>query len=299
VIVASSVRTRRDFLKLSGTAGGLGVGGSLFGAACTSTSSGNALANARERGSIKIGIANEAPYGFTDENGTVTGQAPKVARAVLSSIGIGDVQAIPVGFNSLIPALNALVFDIVCAGMNITPSRCVQAAFSIPDYSALTAFLVPAGNPQQVRTFDDLATKKLTMAVLNAAVEQDYAQDSGVSPGNIQVFGDQNELLQAVIDGRTYCAALTDISLKWLVGQNQGAPVEVTPGFPPVINGRQVVSAGGFVFREADSDLRQTFNAQLRTLHANGRWVEIASPFGFSDANLPGTLTTEQLCSVS
>jgi len=295
-MVTSSVRTRRDFLKLSGTAGGLGIGGSLWGAACTSTGSESTLANAREDGSIKIGVADEEPYGFTDENGTVTGQAPEVAREVLSNIGIGDVQASTVDFNSLIPALNAGEFDIVCAGMNITPMRCVQAAFSIPDYSALTAFLVPAGNPQQVHTFDDLAAKNLTVAVINDTVEQDYAQDGGVPPGNIPVFDNQNALLLAVTTGRAYCAALTDISLKWLLEQNQDAPVEVTPGFNPVINGRQVVSAGGFVFREADSDLRQTFNAQLLILRANGRWVEIASPFGFSDANLPGELTTKQLC---
>lgn len=294
--MVGSARTRRDFLKTSGAVGGLVVGGSLLGA-CTSTSSGDTLTSARESGSIRIGIANEAPYGFTDASGRVTGEAPEVARAVLSAIGIEDVQATTVDFNALIPALNARQFDMVCAGMNITPTRCEQAAFSIPDYSALTAFLVPAGNPEQVGTFEDLVAKNLTVAVLSAAVEQGYAEDSGVPPGNIQVFGDQNALLQAVTAGRTYCASLTDISLNWLVRSNESAPVEVTPGFDPVINGQPVVSAGGFVFRTADSDLREAFNGELQTLHTNGRWVEIASEFGFSDANLPGELTTEQLCS--
>lgn len=300
--MVNDARTRRGFLKLSGTVagtvGGLVVGGSLLGA-CTSTSSGNALANARESGSIKIGIANEAPYGFTDDSGRVTGEAPEVARAVLSAIGINDVRPTTVDFNALIPALNARQFDMVCAGMNITPTRCAQAVFSIPDYSALTAFLVPVGNPQQVRTFEDLVAKNLTVAVLSAAVEQGYAEESGVPGGNIQVFGDQNALLQAVTAGRTYCASLTDISLKWLVKENKDVPVEVTPGFDPMLNGQPVVSAGGFVFRTADSDLRQAFNDELRTLHTNGRWVEIASKFGFSDVNLPGELTTEQLCSAS
>lgn len=286
VIVTSKVRTRRDFLRLSGTAGGLAVGGSLLGAACGG-----------ERGSVKIGIADEAPYGFISPNGRVIGQAPQVARAVLSNIGIDDVQETPpVAFNELIPALNAGEFDIVCAGMNITPTRCAQAAFSIPDYSALTALIVPAGNPQQISNFADLAAKNLTVAVLSDAVEQRYAQDSGVPLGNIQILDDQNAMLQAVITGRTYCASLTDISLKWLVEQNPGAPVEVTPGFIPVIDGEEKVAAGGFVFRQADTDLRERFNTELRTLHNNGRWIEIASEFGFSDDNLPGELTTQQFC---
>jgi polar amino acid transport system substrate-binding protein len=186
---------------------------------------------------------------------------------------------------------------MVCAGMNITPERCGQAAFSIPDYSALTAFMVPTGNPQQVAKFEDVASKNLQLGVLGAAVEQDYAEAAGVT--NIQVFETQNALLQGVTDGRVYCAALTDISLKWLTTElNPGAPVEVTPGFTPVANGEEVVSAGGFVFRQADNDLREAFNTELKALHDGGRWVEIASPFGFSEANLPADdLTTEQLCS--
>ncbi len=129
---------------------------------------------------------DEEPYGFTDVSGNVTGEAPEVARAVLQAMGIGEVQAEQVDFGSLIPALNANRYDMVCAGMNITPERCGQAAFSIPDYTALTAFLVPAGNPQQVATFEDVTSKGLPLAVLSAAVEQGYAEASGVPAGKIQ-----------------------------------------------------------------------------------------------------------------
>jgi polar amino acid transport system substrate-binding protein len=207
------------------------------------------------------------------------------------------VEAQQVDFGSLIPALNANRFDMVCAGMNITPQRCQQAAFSNPDYTALTAFLVPRGNPEQVTRFQDIAAKNLKLAVLGAAVEQGYAEAAGVPAGNISPFDDQNALLQAVTAGRVYAAALTDISLKWLAGKNPQAAVEVTPGFTPTQNGREVVSAGGFVFRQGDNDLREAFNTELQNLHAGGRWVQIATPFGFSEANLPPAgLTTQQLC---
>lgn len=296
--------TRRDFLRRGaafGTmAGAVALGGPALLAGCTSTSSGSALANARSSGSIKIGIAGEQPYGFTPPGGTVTGQAPEVARAALQAMGIGQVEAEQVEFGSLIPALNARRYDMVCAGMNITPARCQQAAFSVPDYAALTAFLVPAGNPQQIKSFADVASKNLAIAVLGAAVEEGYAKSAGVSPGNIQVFPDQNALLQAVTAKRVACAALTDISLRWLAKQNPGAGVEVTPGFTPIVNGKPERSAGGFVFRKDDNDLRTTFDTELRKLHDDGRWVRIAAPFGFSEANLPPKdLTTDQLCAAA
>ncbi|OLS97088.1 ectoine/hydroxyectoine ABC transporter substrate-binding protein EhuB [Pseudonocardia sp. CNS-004] len=297
--------SRRDFLRRTATAGAVALGGGTVLGACQATGGGGAaggggsvLENARSAGTIKIGIAGEEPYGFTDVSGEVTGEAPAVARVVLEALGIAEVQAEQVDFGSLIPALNANRYDMVCAGMNITPERCGQAAFSIPDYSALTAFLVPAGNPEQVATFEDVASKGLPLAVLSAAVEQGYAESAGVPGGNITPYDDQNALLQAVTSGRAYAAALTDISLKWLAGKNPDAGVEVTEGFTPTENGQPVVSAGGFVFRQADNDLREAFNTELQKAHEDGRWVAAASPFGFSEDNLPADgLTTEQLCS--
>lgn len=297
--------SRRDFLRRTATAGAVVLGGSTFLGACQSTGGGgaaggggSALENARSAGSIRIGIAGEEPYGFTDVSGNVTGESPEVARVVLQAMGIEDVQAEQVDFGSLIPALNANRYDLVCAGMFITPERCQQAAFSIPDYQALTAFLVPAGNPEQIATFEDVAAKNLPLAVLGAAVEQGYAEAAGVPAGNISTFEDQNQLLQAVTSGRAYAAALTDISLKWLASKNPDAGVEVTESFAPVQDGAEVVSAGAFVFRPADNDLREAFNTELQKAHQDGRWLAAASPFGFSEANLPSAdLTTEQLCS--
>ncbi|MGD9985191.1 ectoine/hydroxyectoine ABC transporter substrate-binding protein EhuB [Pseudonocardia sp.] len=290
--------SRREFFRRSAVAGAVVIGGPALISACTSTNAGgNVLDNARSAGKIKIGIAGEEPYGFTDTAGKVTGEAPEVARAVLKAIGINDVEAEQVEFGQLIPALNANQYDMVCAGMNITSARCQQATFSIPDYSAKTAFLVPKGNPQAITSFQDVASKNLQLAVLSAAVEQGYAKEAGVPDSNVQAFPDQNALLQAVTAGRVAAAALTDISLKWLASKNPQADVEVTTSFDPVQNGQPVVSAGGFVFRKADAPLVEAFNGALATLHSNGQWVQIAQPFGFTQANLPAAdLTTEKLC---
>lgn len=302
--MSNSAWTRREFVRFSTFAGAALLGGSALLDGCASTSSssgpGGVLDNARKSGTIKIGIAGEAPYGFTDKSGTVTGEAPEVARAVFKNLGIAQIQATQVEFSQLIPALNAKQYDMVAAGMNITPARCGNAAFSVPDYHALTAFLVPKGNPKQVMTFADFTSKGLKVAVLSGAVEKGYAQDSGVPDSQIQTFDTQNAMLQAVTSGRVYGAALTDISLHTVVQQNPGAPVEVTPGFDPVIKGKTQLSAGGFVFRKGEDDLRNAFDTELTKLHGNGQWVGIVQPFGFTKDNLPGpNLTTAKLCAAS
>ncbi len=295
--MASSAWTRRDFFRRTAAAGGLAVGsGLLFGACSRVEEGGNVLARAREEGTIRVGIAGEVPYGFTQQ-GRVTGEAPEVAREVLRALGIEEVDAQQVEFDGLIGGLNARQFDIVAAGMNIRPDRCEQAAFSIPDYSAPTAFLVPRGNPEQVTRFEGFEAKGLRLAVQSGTVEQDYARSIGVPDDLVLVVGDQVGMLQAVVNNRVYAASLTNISLNRLVDDNPDAQVEVTEGFNPIIDGAEVISAGGFVFRKSDADLRNAFNSELRRIHENGGWLEIVRPFGFTEENLPPVdLTTEELC---
>jgi len=298
--VASSAWTRRDFLKRTATAGGLAVGGGLLFGACSQVETGSALEAARENGSIRVGIAGEQPYGFTDRSGRVTGEAPEVARAVFQALGIGEIAATQVEFTALIAGLRARRYDMIAAGMNITPQRCGEAAFTIPDYTAFTAFLVPQGNPQQITRYEDVTAKGVQLAVLSGAVEGDYAEQAGVPAAQIQVLDSPNTMLQAVTDNRVYCASLTDISLKDLVKKNPDAGVEATEGFNPVLDGEEIVSAGGFVFRQDATDLLEVFNPELRRIHDNGEWLRIVEPFGFTEANLPAeNLTTEMLCSAS
>ncbi|MFP5333660.1 MAG: ectoine/hydroxyectoine ABC transporter substrate-binding protein EhuB, partial [Acidimicrobiia bacterium] len=51
------------------------------------TASGDLLSRLQESGTVRIGIANEVPYGYEDEDGNVTGEAPEVAKAVLANLG--------------------------------------------------------------------------------------------------------------------------------------------------------------------------------------------------------------------
>jgi polar amino acid transport system substrate-binding protein len=295
--MTSGAWSRRDFFRRSAAVGAFAVAGPTLISACTSVSSGNTLEEARKAGKIKIGIANEAPYGFTDSSGKVTGEAPEVARAVFKALGINEVEAVPSNFDGLIPGLNAKNFDMVAAGMYIIPARCKNAAFSTPDYVVQSAFLVPKGNPQQIQSFDDVAAKKVNIAVLSGAVEKGYATSAGVPEDQITTLDTQDNMLRAVADGRVYAAALSDISLNYLAERNPTVDVEVTEGFIPKADGKDVVSAGGFVFRTDDTATRDAFNVELKKLHDSGEWLRIAEPFGFSADNVPGPdVTTEKLC---
>lgn len=293
--------TRRDFFRFGAVAGGAIIGGPALLTACSEvpeggSGAGGTLDRIREAGRIKVGIAGEVPYGYT-EDGKVTGEAPEVARAVFKAMGINEVEAEQVEFGQLIQALNASQYDMVAAGMAIKPDRCENAAFSKVDYITPTAFMVPKGNPEGVANFEDVKAKGLKLAVLGGTIEKSVAEATGVPAGNIQTYEGQPELFQALVNKRAYCGALTDISLRKLIEDNPDAPLEVTEGFVPEVDGKPQIQAGGFVFRKGESDLLEAFNAELTKLHDSGEWLEIVKPFGFTEDNLPPEdVTTEQLC---
>lgn len=295
--MAASAWSRRDFLTRAAATGALTVGGALLGG-CTSTGGGETLDRARRSGSVTIGIADEQPYGFIDRDGRMTGEAPEVAKVVFAALGITGVRPVQVGYTSLIAGLVARRYDVVAAGLLITPQRCSQAAFSIPDYRAFTAFLVPAGNPQLVNTFAEVTAGDVRLGVLSGTVQRDYAREAGVSDERIQPFASLETMVQAVRDKRVYCAAATDIVLRDLVRRNPDPGVEVTAGFDPLLGGKKQITTGGFAFRKDDDELRAAFDSELARTHGNGEWVRIAEPFGFTAANQPAPgVTTERLCS--
>src|SRR3546814_2341235 len=117
------------------------------------------LEKAREAGFIRIGFANEAPYGFATPDGKLTGEAPEVAKAVLKKMGINEVDGVLTEFGSLIPRLTAGRFDIIAAGMFLTPAHYNEVAFSAPSYGIDQAFLLEEGNPAGIADSPSIADK--------------------------------------------------------------------------------------------------------------------------------------------
>ncbi|MBD2898881.1 ectoine/hydroxyectoine ABC transporter substrate-binding protein EhuB [Actinomadura nitritigenes] len=282
--------SRRDFLR---TAVLLSAAVPLAAAGCSTTdpdkevSGGGTLDKAKKAGKITVGFANEAPYGYTDKDGKLTGEAPELARAIFKKLGIDKVEGVQVDFGGLIGGLNAKRFDAIAAGMFITPERCASAAFANPEYVAKSAFMVPKGNPKNLKNQNDPAKAGVRVGVLTGAVEQGYAEKSGVKKSDIKTFQDQASAYEGLKSGRIDCIWLTRISLADLLSKHQDGKYEVTDAFTPVIDGKEQLGAGAFVFRKADSDLLNAWNTQLAALEKSNQLLPILQPFGFTQAEMP------------
>jgi polar amino acid transport system substrate-binding protein len=251
------------------------------------------LERARKDGYIRVGFANEAPFGYATPEGKLTGEAPEVAKAVLAKMGIAQVDGVLTEFGSLIPGLKAGRFDIIAAGMFINPKRCKEIAFSEPSYGIGQAFLVGKGNPKGLKDYGSVAANaSVKLAVMAGAVEAGYAKDSGVKEDQLVVLPDGPSLLAAVQAGRADAAALTALSIANLASKGDG--VEMTEPFATVA-GKSVMGHGGFGFRKEDTDLLAEFNKNLKAFIGSKEHLDLVTPFGFGKGYLP-TKTTAELC---
>jgi polar amino acid transport system substrate-binding protein len=245
---------------------------------------GGKLAEARQQGFIKVGFANEVPYGFEGPDGKPTGQAPEVAREVLCRLGVPELRGTVVDFSGLIGGLNAGRYDMIAAGMFINAERAAQASFTDPDYCGTTAFAVAEGNPLGLTDFESVTESGARLGVLSGAVEDGYAVDSGVPEDQINRFNSTPDLFDGLRAGRVDAVALTDVTVSEQVQGLDG--FEATDGFVPVINGEEELGCGGYVFRQADQELRDRFNDVLNEMKQNDEILPLVEPFGFSETSV-------------
>lgn len=253
----------------------------------------------RRRGVARIGFANEAPYAYLDPaTGRLTGEAPEVARIILARLGVDRVEGVLTEFGALIPGLQAGRFDLIAAGMYITPERCREADFSNPTYSIGEALVVRAGNPLSLHSYADIASnRKATLGVVTGAIQHRYALASDIPEARIAVFPDAPSALEAVSAGRADAYGGTSLTVADLLAKADDRRLErADPFTDPVIDGRPARGYGAFVFRQGDDELRAAVDRELAQFIGSEAHLAAVAPFGFTREHLPGDVTAAALC---
>jgi polar amino acid transport system substrate-binding protein len=259
----------------------------------------SALERAQREGVVRVGFANENPYAYAQPDGTLTGEAVEVARAILQDMGIPEMEGVLTEFGSLIPGLQAGRFDIITAGMYITPTRCEQVLFANPEYTIGEALIVEAGNPLGLNSYEDIAANPNVRVGTGAGyLEYDYMIAVGVSEDQISLFPDDPSGVAGVQAGQIDAWTGTRPTLLSTLTTVNDPNLEIADPFTqPVIDGESIAAYGGAAFRYEDADFRNAFNEGLQELKDSGRLLEILSQFeGFDEAALPGDVTAQDLC---
>lgn len=262
----------------------------LIGAA--SASAETTLQRIERTGVVRIGYANEKPFAYTQPDGTVTGESPEIAKKIFAKLGVKKVDAVLTEWGSLIPGLQAGRFDVIAAGMYITPERCKQVAFADPQYQIGDLLLTAPNNPKNLHSYADVTKQSATkLAVMAGTVELGYARQAGIQDGQILQVPDTTAQLQAVRSHRADAAVGTALTMKDLAAKTPGQ-VDVVTQF---VDDPKHMGYGALAFRQSDTDLRDAVNKQLHGWLGTPDHLQTVAPFGFDKSNVTEK-TAAELC---
>lgn len=252
------------------------------------------LEKIKKQGYVTVGFANEAPYAYTTPDGKLTGLNVEIAREVFKNMGIPEMEGVLTEFGSLIPGLKAGRFDVITAGMYITPERAKEVDFADPEYQIGGALAVKGGNPLNLHSYEDIAANPdVKVATMAGGQEYDWLLAAGVSKDQIETVPDQPSVISALQAGRVDCGTMTGPAMDTLIENANDPSIERVKDFRiSVIDGKKQAAYGSSAFRKEDDDLREAYNAELKKLKESGRVAEIHKEFGFTESEFAGPEVT-------
>ena len=255
---------------------------------------------AKQSGAVTVGLANEKPYAYVEPNGQVTGAIVEVLRAALAPYGITKISANTGAFGTLLPGVMARRFDIIGAGMFISPKRCEQIGFTNPITRVGGAFASKTGNPKGLKSLKDVAAKPNARIGTQLGTSQvDEIKQAGIAPGQVSLFATDDEAIAGLQAGRVDVIYFPDLELNSLIRTHADV------GIARVADYQQVLGADGapsfnhqaFGLRKEDGDFTAALDTQIASLLASGKMLELMAPFGFTQAEMPDPASkTAKLC---
>lgn len=259
------------------------------------------VAELQENGTVNIGFANEPPYAYENsETGELEGANIEIATAVFEEMGVENVEGHLTDWGELIPGVQAGQYDVITAGMAILPDRCENAIFSEPEMQYGEGLVVPAGNPENIQSYADIAENPdLTVALMEGTTQFDFLETEGVDPEQFMSVADIPAQLSAVQSGNADVTAATESTLAAAYESLDSDEVQMVEDFEqPDIEG--IPSYGAAAFNPDDEGLREAYNEALKTLKEDGTIDEILdNSEGFTAENNrveTGEVTAAELC---
>lgn len=157
------------------------------------------LAHIRQRGVLQVGIATYTPWAMHDAEGKLIGFEVDVAQQLASDIGV-EIDFHLDGWADLLPDLIHGDFDVIIAGMSITPQRALLVNFSNPynfNETTLLASRQMAENRNQVTDFNQ---PEMIIGVWQGSVGEELAA-ANFPEAEIRRFESDADMFSAVREG--------------------------------------------------------------------------------------------------
>jgi polar amino acid transport system substrate-binding protein len=269
-------------------------------ASASSSSSAAALPTVPSDQLIKAGTltvcsdTSYPPQEFLDANQKPTGADVELISAIGQKLSL-TVVVKTADFNAIIAALTSGTCDVIISAQTITADRQKQVDM-IPYFAAGQSFVVLKGNPDNIKTVDDLCGK--TVAAEDGTVEAmhiggtgDYKPADGLSqqcvakgkqPITLKTFTADTDALLALQAG-TVAAHFTDEPVAGYEVVNGQGKFEMVADLN-LERGPEGISVG-----KNHTGLRDAIKAALDSMIADGSYVKLLTKWGIQSGAVTST----------
>ena len=216
------------------------------------------------------------PMQYVDERGQLRGLNVDLGDEIAKRLCLVP-EHIRIDFQAMVPGLQAGRWDAINTGIFWTEERS-KIMYLVNYGSQAVSILAPKGNPQSVRTIDDLAGKSIavetgTYAERKLAEFNTGFKNRGLKQMTIRTFNTGAEGYQALAAGQVDLSGSIDITAAEIVQRSD------------VVWAIKGVGGAPIAFALRDKVLAEAFAGALNAMRADGAYDRLMDKYGFAKHN--------------
>lgn len=241
------------------------------------------LRRVQAAGVLRVGYAVEPPYALVLPDGSISGESPEVAAEAARVLGL-RVEWVKTDFERLIPELERDRFDVIAAGLFVTPQRAERVRFSLPTLRVRPGWLVASGNPKRLTDYRGVAAVAgVRVGVLAGSVEHGALRALGLGDDRLLELRDAGSARVAMEQGVVDAIALSLPTVRGMAAGSNGRLVALPADGGDVAPASQTALA----FRAKDRRLQRAVDDVLANYIGSRRHLEMLVRFNLTGDDLP------------
>lgn len=236
-----------------------------------SPASADALDDVLERGSIRVGVSEFAPWTMRTKSGDLIGFEIDLANKLAEDMGVTAEFSV-YQWDAIIAALQAGEIDMIAGGMAITPARALQVNFSRPVATSGVGIAANTDKTADIETLADLNRDNITITTvadtLAASVTERLFPDA-----NVKVYQTPEPAEEDVVEGRAHALVTSMPEARFLVLRNSG-------DLDLPISDPLLASAEGLAVRKGEQQLLNFLDAWV-TARTTDKWLATTHDYWF------------------
>lgn len=235
-------------------------------------------------GTLTFGNDPSYPPLSSMKDGEFVGFEPELGKLIAAKLGL-DVKFVQIGFDSLIPSLQAKKFDAVLSDLYVTEERAKTVDF-IPYNTEGVALITKASSDYAPKVDTDLCGR--TVAIVSGSFQIPFMAKDGMTgkkcpadqPITVKTFKTEPQTVQEVTSGRADVATSTNASGAKILADHPEFGLKITDPADVLYE-----SPVGIAVPENADALKEALQAAIDSLDEDGSLPALLDEYGLPPAD--------------